>query len=69
MRHLSIRAVLALVLLLPAGPLAAQEEDPSILSIERIFGSDEFRNQRFGPARWLEGGDAYTTLEPSPDLE
>jgi len=69
MRHLSIRAVLALVLLLPAGPLAAQEEDPSILSLERIFGSDEFRNQRFGPARWLEGGDAYTTLEPSPDLE
>lgn len=69
MRHHSIRAVLALVLFLPAGPLAAQGHDPSTLSLERIFGSSEFRNQPFGPARWLEGGDAYTTLEPSPDLE
>ncbi|HYO45182.1 MAG TPA: S9 family peptidase [Gemmatimonadota bacterium] len=57
-----LRALAAFALLLAATPLAAQE-DPSALSLERIFSSGEFRNERFGPARWLEGGDAYTTLE------
>jgi dipeptidyl-peptidase-4 len=31
--------------------------------VERIFGAAEFRPQAFGPARWLAGGTAYTTLE------
>ena len=58
------RALVVLALLLAAGPLAAQQNpggdvtDPAELSLERIFGSSEFRNERFGPARWLEGGDA-----------
>ena len=68
-RHL--RALVVFALLLSAGPLAAQQDpgsdagDPAELSLERIFGSSEFRNERFGPARWLEGGEAYTTLEPA----
>ena len=66
-----LRALVVFALLLSAGPLAAQQNpgseaaDPAELSLERIFGSREFRNERFGPARWLEGGDAYTTLEPA----
>src|SRR5262249_20624620 len=28
--------------------------------------SSEFRSEVFGPARWLEDGSAYTTLEASP---
>jgi dipeptidyl-peptidase-4 len=33
------------------------------LTIERIFDSRDFATVRFGPARWLEHGDAYTTVE------
>lgn len=49
-------------------PLSAQQApqapaDPSRLSVERIYASTEFRSQSFGPARWLAGGTAYTTLE------
>jgi dipeptidyl-peptidase-4 len=64
MTRISFRALLALALSLAAGPAIAQQ-DPGALSLERIFSSGEFRNQRFGPARWLEGGAGYATLEPS----
>jgi dipeptidyl-peptidase-4 len=50
----------------PTGGLAvAQVPDSSLLSVQRIYGSPEFRPERFGPARWLARGAAYTTLEPS----
>lgn len=45
--------------------LQAQTEDASILTLERIFSSAEFRSERFGPARWLADGFGYTTLERS----
>ncbi len=42
-----------------------QEGDPSLLTLDRIYSSSEFRAERFGPARWLDGRSAYTTLERS----
>ncbi len=36
-------------------------------NLRRIFADKEFDAKSFGPARWLAGGDAYTTLEPSAD--
>lgn len=68
MRRPSRRALAVFFLLAPAVPAAAQE-DPGSLTLERIFASGEFLNERFGPARWLEGGDAYTTLEPEPGAD
>jgi hypothetical protein len=68
MTRTHLRAFVVFALLSAATPLAAQQNpgseaaDPSELSLERIFGSREFRNERFGPSRWLEGGDAYKTL-------
>jgi dipeptidyl-peptidase-4 len=44
-----------------------QPADKRILTLDRIFNSDDFRSETFGPARWLDGGIAYTTLEPSPN--
>ncbi len=38
-------------------------QDPSILSVDRIYNSDEFRLNSFGPIRWLEDGNYYTTIE------
>jgi len=47
----------------------SQTEDASILTLERIYSSNEFRQERFGPARWLEDGSGYTTLERSKTQE
>jgi dipeptidyl-peptidase-4 len=63
MKRLNVSS-LALLLVIGAAPAAAQNADPSRLTLERIFASPEFFGQRFGPARWLASGDAYTTLEP-----
>ena len=61
-------AVLALVLLLTApAALAAQGRntlpEPVQAGLQRLFASDEFVAERFGPARWIDGGAAYTTVE------
>ena len=47
---------------LATGRLSAQN-DAGRLTLNRIFASRDFLGQRFGPARWLASGDAYTTLE------
>jgi dipeptidyl-peptidase-4 len=44
---------------------ASKTEDLSRLSLERIYQSNEFGAERFGPARWLEDGSGYTILEDS----
>ena len=36
-------------------------------NLGRIFADKEFDAKSFGPVRWLAGGDAYVTLEPSAD--
>ncbi|HEY2461467.1 MAG TPA: S9 family peptidase [Candidatus Acidoferrum sp.] len=36
--------------------------------LRRIFATDDFDEKRFGPARWLDGGDAYTTVEKSAEF-
>ncbi len=45
--------------------LKAQDEDPSRLNLDRLFDSDEFDSKGFGPARWIDEGAGYTTLERS----
>ncbi|MFN0179111.1 MAG: S9 family peptidase [Gemmatimonadales bacterium] len=60
------------------GPLAAvllvadlgaqRPEVPAALAeqVRRIFGSSEYAaTERFGPARWIDGGAAYATVEAS----
>jgi dipeptidyl-peptidase 4 len=55
--------LLGLAALALATPASAQQADSTLLSVQRIYGTREFRSQSFGPARWLSGGAAYTTLE------
>jgi dipeptidyl-peptidase-4 len=59
-------ALLALASL--AVPLSAQSQDASLLTLERIYASAEFRGDFFGPASWLADGSGYVTLEPSAQL-
>ena len=60
--------VLTIVALLwcSAGPRAQNTPPDPVLTLDRIFTSREFAAERFGPARWMADGEAYTTLEPSP---
>lgn len=39
--------------------------DASLLTIDRIYQSGEFRQDYFGQARWIENGQAYTLIEKS----
>jgi dipeptidyl-peptidase-4 len=57
-------ALLAVAWLLPAAACAQIKPEVAQL-LHRFYDSDEFAPKTFGPARWLENGDAYTTVEPS----
>ncbi|KPK81328.1 MAG: peptidase S9 [Gemmatimonas sp. SM23_52] len=67
MRHARISLAL-LLLFTVAAPLGAQQQDRSLLTLERIFASPEFRGAYFGPTRWLTDGSGYTTLERAAGL-
>ncbi|MCD4732018.1 MAG: DPP IV N-terminal domain-containing protein, partial [Bacteroidales bacterium] len=50
--------------------LQGQEQtDTKTLTLDRIFNSGEFRQERFGAYKWLGDGDFYTTLESSDSIE
>jgi dipeptidyl-peptidase-4 len=45
----------------PASPISADSDK----LLRRLFASTDFEVKNFGPARWLDGGAFYTTVEPS----
>src|SRR5271154_7395027 len=49
----------------PASPISAESDK----LLHRMFASGDFEVKTFGPARWLDGGDFYTTVEPSADVK
>ena len=52
------------VLLLPFAPgLSGSEQLQQ--QLRRIYGSSDFAGKSFGPARWIEKGNAFTTVEKS----
>ena len=57
-----LSALLALSVILVSA-LSAQQADSSLLSLDRIFSSDEFTPERLGPVRWLDNAAAYVKLE------
>src|SRR5881398_3512360 len=52
---------------LVAAPLTAQVPAQPADMLRRLFASREFAPEHFGPARWIAGGTAYTTVEPASD--
>jgi dipeptidyl-peptidase-4 len=64
MRKAGLFVVLILCIVLNA---AAQQTDPSRLTIDRIFTTDDFDSQGVGAVRWLRSGEAYTKIEPAVD--
>ena len=61
-------AVLLALLLGAAGSLSAQVPDSLRAEVHRIFATRDFAPQRFGPARFIENGAAYTTVERSAEV-
>lgn len=59
----------ALSMLLVALPVSAQVPEATTAALKEIFGSRYYAPERFGPARWIEEGAAYTTLEKSADTK
>ena len=61
---------LAIVLALLAVAVSAQQDDRARSldeQIGRVFESNDYQPPRFGPARWLPDGTAYTIVEPSAE--
>lgn len=59
-------AALLVVTLFARLCLAENGATPELTTtLDRIFKGHEFDAKRFGPARWIDQGAAYTTVEPS----
>src|SRR6185503_10615114 len=52
-------------LLLASLFVAAQAQDASVLTLDRIFNSDDFGGQGVGGFRWMKTGDSYSRTERS----
>jgi dipeptidyl-peptidase 4 len=64
------KSVLLLILLLNISVFAQnQQADNSLLTIDRIFNSEDFNAKGIGGLRWLKSGDAYSKIEPSTTLK
>jgi dipeptidyl-peptidase-4 len=46
-------------------PALAAQQDSSLVTLDRLFNSEDFSQDFFGPARWLRDS-GYTTFEPAP---
>jgi len=64
-----LTVMVLLIAVSAASAIAEDAIDPAILSLDRIFSSEEFDSKGYGPIRWLEDGTGYTTLEDSDTEE
>ena len=48
---------------------AQAQQDPRLLTIDRIYGSGEFRSDYQPPVSWIEKGAAYIIIERNEDRE
>lgn len=64
MKAASTRYLLLCSFLLSAFTASAQQEK---LTLKRIFTDYDFSSDYFGPSRWVDDGDGYTTVEQSAE--
>ena len=48
-------------------PRTGHAQDPSRVTVERLFATQDFAAQSFGPTEWTPDGNGYTTLEPAAE--
>jgi dipeptidyl-peptidase-4 len=69
--HMKVKTNLLIVLILGILIIPcflASQENQDVLTLEMIYKTNEFDLNQFGPARWLEDGSGYTTLEVSQEF-
>jgi dipeptidyl-peptidase-4 len=69
LRRLLIACVVTATLGGTAAAQRAAPPDSTLLTVDRIYASAEFRGGSFGPLAWLSEGSAYTTLERSTEAK
>jgi len=47
----------------------AQQSDPSLVTVARLYSSPDFVSQTLGPVQWLDNGAGYTRVEPSTTVK
>ncbi len=57
------------VLLMVSMPQLYAQETTDNLTLESIFSNYEYASEWFGPARWIDDGAGYTTLENASDFK
>jgi dipeptidyl-peptidase-4 len=62
------KAVLLLFLLVSFSAVAPAQ-DVSLLTLDRIFNSEDFSSKSVGGLRWMKSGDAFSKIEPSPTVK
>jgi dipeptidyl-peptidase 4 len=67
-RRFFLPCLIAAMFSLAATVASAQVSADSDKLLHRVFGSRDFQAKQFGPARWLKGGEFYTTVEPSSEF-
>ncbi len=55
--------LLIALLVLVVGEIKAQSQDSKLLTLDRIYNSSEFRQERLQPIQWIQGGEAYVTVD------
>jgi len=63
------QALLSLGLLLCYFIVTCDTGDPSLLTLQRIFSSEELSAESLPPARWWQEGKGYTIVEKSKELD
>ncbi len=68
-RIITLKSFIYVILfgLVISASLEAQESNEK-LTLERLYKDNDFKLKHFGPARWLEDGSGYTTLEESEEF-
>jgi dipeptidyl-peptidase 4 len=65
-RPSTLLIIIAFSLAACASPVSVHAQSAAFTeTLRREFVQHDFAVKSFGPARWLNGGEAYTTLEPS----
>ncbi len=60
---------LSVFLILLTLPFAAAAQDASQLTVERIYGGNDFSADRLPSSKWIDGGESYTTIDVSADVK
>ncbi len=63
---LTVLTILLFIIIIPG---IAQETNPALLNLNRIFTQEEFRTDDIRDMRWSQDGSYYSRLEDSEDYE